>query len=280
MKEIKNQEFSDERSLFKSSNLVVNNCSFDVGESPLKESKNIEVKNSTFIWKYPLWYSNKVHVHDTKFLVGARAGIWYTKNSTFENCLFDAPKCFRKCHNIVIKNIDLQNLSETLWWNDYVTLENVKSSGDYFGMKTSHIKANNIDINGLYAFDGISHSKITNSKIITKDAFWNSKNVIIENCYIECEYFGWNSSNITLINCEVKSHQGFCYMDNIKLINCKISGDLMFEYCTRINAHITNNGIESIKNPTSGKIFLDKKTNLIINETNLKKMKIIFNDEK
>lgn len=280
MKEITNQKFEDERSLFKSSNLLVDNCVFDKGESPLKESKNIKVVNSTFLWKYPLWYCSLLEVINTKFEVGARAGIWYSKDATFDNCVFNGPKSFRKCHNIVIRNIDFNSLSETLWWNNNITLDRVKASGDYFGMRTSKINANNIEINGLYAFDGISDSVFSNSRIITKDAFWNSKNIILKNCYIECEYFGWNSSNITLIDCEVKSHQGFCYMDKIKLINCKISGDLMFEYCTRISASIINCGIESIKNPTSGKIYIDKKCDLILNETNPHKMKIIFNDEK
>ena len=279
MKEIKNINFDNERALFKSNDSIVNNCSFDVGESPLKESKNIEVTNSTFLWKYPLWYCDKVKVTKTKFEVGARAGIWYTKNAIFDGIDITAPKSFRKCNNITLKNFDFGNLPETLWWNDDVTLENIKASGDYFGLGSKNIRANKIDINGLYAFDGISNSSFKNSKLITKDAFWNSSNLVIEDSYIECEYFGWNSKNITLINCEIKSHQGFCYMDNIKLINCKISGDLMFEYCTKIDGHIINSGIDSIKNPISGKLIIDKKCPLIINETDPKKMKIIFENE-
>ena len=280
METIKNKNFLDERSLFKSSNLIVDNCSFDTGESPLKESKNIDIINSTFLWKYPLWYCDNVKVKNTKFEVGARAGIWYTKNSIFDKITVNAPKAFRKCKNITLRDFDFGNMAEILWWNDTVILENIKASGDYFGLGSKNIKANNIEITGLYAFDGISNSRITNSKLITKDAFWNSSNIIIVDSYIECEYFGWNSKNIILINCEVKSHQGFCYMNNVKLINCKISGDLMFEYCTKIKGNIINTGVESIKNPTSGNLIIDKKCPLILDETNPKKMKLIFNDEK
>ena len=276
MKKISNERFEDERSLFQGSNLIITNCEFDVGESPLKESKNIEVVNSTFLWKYPLWYSKKINMHDSTFSSGARAGVWYTSNSTFINIKSNAPKLFRKCKNITVKNVKFLDSSEMFWWNDGLLLEKIEDASNYFGMKSKRIVADNIIINGLYAFDGIKDSKITNSKIITKDAFWNSDNILIENSYIECEYFGWNSKNITLINCEIKSHQGFCYMDNIKLVNCKISGDLLFEYCTNIDADITNVDIESIKNPTSGKIILDKKCPLILDDTSLENIKIEY----
>ena len=276
MKKISNERFEDERSLFQGSNLIITNCEFDVGESPLKESKNIEVVNSTFLWKYPLWYSKKINMHDSTFSSGARAGVWYTSNSTFINIKSNAPKLFRKCKNITVKNVNFLDSSEMFWWNDGLLLEKIEDASNYFGMKSKRIIADNIVINGLYAFDGIKDSKITNSKIITKDAFWNSVNILIENSYIECEYFGWNSKNITLINCEIKSHQGFCYMDNIKLVNCKISGDLLFEYCTHIDADITNVDIESIKNPTSGKIILDKKCPLILDDTSLENIKIEY----
>lgn len=274
MDKIINRKYNDERSLFKSDSLEIDNCSFDVGESPLKESKNLIIRNSSFLWKYPLWYCNNVKLIDSVLGENARAGIWYTTKSKFENLDIKAPKLFRKCNDITISNCDFKDGIETLWWNNKVTLRKVKASGNYFGLGCSNIDAEDIFIDGLYAFDGLSNSHIRKSKLVTKDAFWNSNDLVIEDSYIECEYFGWNSKNITLINCEIKSHQGFCYMDNIKLVNCRLSGDLMFEYCTNINADVINVGIESIKNPISGKIILDKKCNLIDDEVVYKKMKI------
>ena len=47
---------------------------FDDGESPLKESSNIELVNSSFKWKYPLWYCNNVNVKDCYFFEMGRAG--------------------------------------------------------------------------------------------------------------------------------------------------------------------------------------------------------------
>lgn len=34
---------------------------FDDGESPLKESRNIELYGSMFKWKYPLWYAKDIN---------------------------------------------------------------------------------------------------------------------------------------------------------------------------------------------------------------------------
>ena len=42
---IKDTDFTDERSLFQGKNLQIDNCTFQIGESPLKESENIDIKN-------------------------------------------------------------------------------------------------------------------------------------------------------------------------------------------------------------------------------------------
>ena len=57
MKEIKRQNFSGERALFATDGAVITECIFADGESPLKESRNIELYCDLFRWKYPLWYS-------------------------------------------------------------------------------------------------------------------------------------------------------------------------------------------------------------------------------
>ena len=55
------QEFlTGERALFQGENLRIVDTIFDDGESPLKESRNIELTGSMFKWKYPLWYSRDI----------------------------------------------------------------------------------------------------------------------------------------------------------------------------------------------------------------------------
>ena len=60
MKEYRQQFFKGERALYAEDGACIYDSIFDEGESPLKESKNIEVYDSQFKYKYPIWYSNNV----------------------------------------------------------------------------------------------------------------------------------------------------------------------------------------------------------------------------
>ena len=50
-----------ERALFHAHDLKICDTIFDDGESPLKESRNIELWGSMFKWKYPLWYCKLIN---------------------------------------------------------------------------------------------------------------------------------------------------------------------------------------------------------------------------
>ena len=56
-REIRRQFLKGERVLFQGRDLKIYDTIFDDGESPLKESQDIELYGSMFKWKYPLWYS-------------------------------------------------------------------------------------------------------------------------------------------------------------------------------------------------------------------------------
>lgn len=269
MKIFSNEHFTGERALFKQRDITINSCLFDDGESPLKEGKNINVSDSTFGWKYPLWYGDSHLVENCKFLASERAGIWYTDNSTFKDCLFIGPKNIRRCKNIVLEDVVFENALETLWWNEDVKIKNITAKGDYFAKSCKNVDVENLRLDGNYGFDSCENVHIKKSILNTKDAFWNCKNILIEDSTIVGEYFSWNSENITLINCKISSNQGFCYMKNIKLINCDLSGtDLSFEYCENIDADIKGDLI-SIKNPISGIIRVEKVENYIIDDDDI-----------
>lgn len=280
METIKDLLFTGERCLFKQKDTIINNCIFYNGESPLKESNNLEIINSSFFYKYPLWYSNNIKVINCRFYKVGKSGIWYTNNISLKDTIIDAPKEFRKSNNISLENVIFNDASETLWNCKDVKLKNIKAKGDYFLMNSKNIKINNLKLDGNYCFDGGNNIEISDSILNSKDAFWNANNVIIKNSIIKGEYFGWNSENITLINCSVTSHQGFCYMNNIKLINCQlIDTDLSFEYSKNIDADIISN-IIGVKNPISGIIKAPKINKLILDpkETNKDLIRIITND--
>lgn len=61
--------------MFGEKNLLVTDTIFDNGESPLKESGDIELRNSMFKWKYPLWYTKNIVAEDCTWSEMARAGV-------------------------------------------------------------------------------------------------------------------------------------------------------------------------------------------------------------
>lgn len=254
MEIIKEGSFTGERALYNLKNAKIYDSAFYDGESPLKESNNIELYNSIFKWKYPLWYSKDIYANSTSFLETARSGIWYTENITIENSLIEAPKQFRRSKNIKLINCSLPNALETLWNCENIEFDNVDARGDYLGLNSKNIKINNFKLSGNYAFDGVSNIEIDNAYMLSKDSFWNCENVVVKNSTIIGEYLGWNSKNLTFINCTIDSLQGMCYINNIKLVNCKLlNTNLAFELCENIDAQIISK-VDSIKNPLSGMI--------------------------
>lgn len=264
---VQHEDLTGERALFRKSGLLIEDCYFHDGESPLKEGKNLKVKKCTFGYKYPLWYGKGHLVENSKFLEMARSGIWYTDDSTFQNCDIIAPKLFRRCSNIVLKNLHFHDAKETLWSCNKVSLRDIKvENGDYFGKDSSNITVENLFIDGNYCFDGAKNIVVKDSVLHSKDAFWNCENVVLINCRIEGEYFAWNTKNIRLEHCHIVSHQGFCYMDNVSIVDSTIEdSDLIFEYCSNLDVSVRSK-LLSVKNPTSGIIRSSGIEELIMNE--------------
>lgn len=267
-KEIKSEYFEGERPLFGARNLSVEDTIFGEGESPLKESENIELSGSMFQWKYPLWYSKNVTAKDCTWFEMARAGVWYTDDLTVKDALIEAPKNFRRCHRLSLDHVSMPNASETLWHCDGVILNEVAAKGDYFGMNSKNMVIHNLQLAGNYSFDGAKEVEIHNAKMLSKDSFWNSENVTVYDSYISGEYLGWNAKNLTLINCTIESLQGMCYVENLVMKNCKLlNTTLAFEYST-VDVEIKGH-IDSVFNPASGIIRADS-----IGEITLDKDKI------
>lgn len=265
MQEIKEQRLTGERALFRSKDLSIEYSIFADGESPLKESRDISLKNTSFQWKYPLWYCRNITVQDCDFAEMARAGIWYTDNITVADTLYEAPKGFRRVKGLTLRNVDLPHAEETLWHCSDVTLENVVAKGDYFAMNCDHMKLDQFRLVGNYCFDGCHDVEVHHAKMLSKDAFWNCENIMVYDSYICGEYLGWNSRNVTFVNCVIESLQGMCYMDNVVMKNCRLlNTTLAFEYST---ADVETAGrIESVKNPSAGVIRAREIGELILNE--------------
>ncbi|MCQ2495237.1 MAG: DUF3737 family protein [Lachnospiraceae bacterium] len=275
-KKLITREFlTGERALFNSENLIVTDSVFDDGESPLKESSNIDIEGCLFRWKYPLWYCNHINVKNSQWFEMARAGVWYTNDMQVENAMIEAPKNFRRCNELSLKNVNFFHAAETLWSCSNVKMENVTAKGDYFAMNSCDMVIENFKLDGNYSFDGCKNVIIRNSSLLSKDAFWNSENVTVYDSFISGEYLGWNAKNLTLINCTIESLQGLCYIENLVMKNCKlINTTLSFEYST-VDAEIIGE-IDSVKNPKSGIIRADSIKELIMEEDKVDVSKTSF----
>ncbi|MCD8074950.1 MAG: DUF3737 family protein [Lachnospiraceae bacterium] len=242
-----------ERALFQGHDLKITDTIFDDGESPLKESRNIELDGCMFKWKYPLWYAKNISVKNSTWFEMGRAGVWYTEHITVEDSSIEAPKNFRRCDDLTLRKVSFPNAAETLWSCRNVRMENVMAKGDYFAMNCENMDIEAFTLYGNYSFDGAKNVKIRNSRLLSKDSFWNSENITVYDTFISGEYLGWNAKNLTLINCTIESLQGMCYIDNLVMKNCKlINTTLAFEYST-VDAEIDSH-IDSVLNPSGGVI--------------------------
>ena len=140
MKKIVGGTYTGERSLYDLHDAYLENVVFGDGESPLKESSNLLITNSSFEWKYPLWYGKNIVVKDSKITETGRAGIWYSDHVTFSNTPIKGPKNFRKCDDLEITNCDFEDAQETLWKCSNVRLTNSKIKGNYVFMGSEQWK--------------------------------------------------------------------------------------------------------------------------------------------
>ena len=252
-----------ERALYMRQNLEIRDTIFTDGESPLKECEDIDIYDSMFQWKYPLWYCKLIRVSNCTWWDMARAGVWYTDDISVADALIEAPKNFRRCDGVTLKNVQFTNAQETFWHCKNVEMERVTAKGDYFAMNCENMKLNDFKLAGNYSFDGVKNMEIHHATLLSRDAFWNTENVTVYDSMISGEYLGWNSKNLTLVDCTVESLQGMCYINNLRMINCKLlNTTLAFEYST-VEADICS-GIRSVMNPGGGTITADSIGELIL----------------
>ena len=270
---IENKVFDQERALYNLKNSEVINCTFAGeadGESVLKETRNISVKNCNFSLRYPLWHAQKYELINSKLDEKTRAPIWYSNDGTIDKCQVQGIKMLRECTNTIITNSKINSL-EFGWKCNNIKLLDTKIESEYIFLDSKNIKLDKVDFKGKYSFQYGENIEINNSFLDTKDAFWHSKNVIVSNSTIKGEYLAWFSEGLTLINCKIIGTQPLCYCKNLKLINCEMEDtDLSFEY-SDVEADIKGN-ILSIKNPRSGKIIADS-IGEIINEDSIMEVK-------
>ncbi len=263
MQIIEQKTYQEERAMYRMADAQVRYCTFEVGESPIKEAHGVAFEQCLFKWRYPVWYSRAIRLDACTLYADARAGIWYCDDVSLRDSTIAAPKCIRRCNNTQLTHVSIPNAVETCWHCDGLHMKDVTVAGDYFCMNSQNIHIDGMNMTGKYSFDGVRHVHIENAHMVTKDAFWNSEDVYVRDSVILGEYIGWNSKNLTFENCVIDSLQGLCYVDGLRLINCRlINTTLAFEYST-VEATI-NGHIDSVFNPTSGHIVADSIGELVL----------------
>ena len=94
------QTFDQERVLYNLKDTQVVDCIFAGpadGESALKESRDVALKNCRFSLRYPLWHSKKFLMEDSSMDELTRAAIWYASDGTIKNSILGGIKCLREC---------------------------------------------------------------------------------------------------------------------------------------------------------------------------------------
>ena len=134
MERIENEVLTGERALFQANGLEIEDTIFADGESALKHGENINAVNTMYKWKYPFWYAKNVNVKDSTFFEMARSGLWYGENINIKETMIEAPKEFRRCDGVNLKNVSIPNANETFWMCKNIRLENVVAKGTYFGL--------------------------------------------------------------------------------------------------------------------------------------------------
>ena len=264
---ITDKQFDEERALYGSKDITVDNCKFDGpadGESAFKESSNVEVRDSFFNLRYPFWHDKGLKISGSEMTEACRAALWYTEDAEITDTKLHGIKALRECANVRIKGCDI--ISPEFGWSVRgINMKDTSAEGEYFMLRSDHLTFDNVKLKGKYSFQYITDSVFTNCDFDTKDAFWHARNVIVRDSVVKGEYLAWYCENVTFENCTLIGTQPLCYCKGLKLINCRmVDCDLAFEK-SDVEAEIVSD-VLSIKNPRSGSITAESVGEIIMDD--------------
>ena len=264
---ITGKQFDEERALYHLQNAEVLDCIFAGpadGESVLKESRGVELRNCGFSLRYPLWHVQGFQMHNCTMDDKTRAAIWYACDGEITDSVLGGIKAVRECRNISLTGCQIVS-QEFGWKSSGITLKDSSVTAEYLFLDSRDVSLDHVQMKGKYSFQYMENLQIRDSYLDTKDAFWHSKNVTVVNSTLKGEYLAWFSENLTLIDCHIIGTQPLCYCKGLNLVNCTMeSTDLSFEY-SEVEADIRGH-VDSIKNPKCGRITVDSVGEIIMTD--------------
>ena len=250
---VENQAFDGERAMYGARRLRVENCRFDGpadGESALKEVSDVEVEDTFFNLRYPLWHASRVRLRRCRMTDLARAALWYCDHAVIEDCSLHGIKALRECRDVRLSGCNVRS-AEFGWSVDQLEVADCSVEGEYPFMRAENLRFRDVSLKGKYSFQYIRNAEFDDCSFDTKDAFWHARNVTVRNSVVRGEYLGWYSDHLTFENCRIVGTQPLCYCTNLKLVDCEmIDCDLAFEK-SDVEARILT-PIDSVKNPYRG----------------------------
>ena len=267
MKSYQKRCFDEERALYASSDVEVEDCRFDGpadGESALKESRNVRVKNCYFNLRYPFWHDVHLEITNSEMTELCRAALWYSEDIRISDSRLHGIKALRECADVKISGSDIRS-PEFGWSVRGIEMMDSHAESEYFMMRSERLSFDRVTLKGKYSFQYISDSVFTNCEFDTKDAFWHARNVVVKDSVIKGEYLAWYCENVTFENCIIIGTQPLCYCKGLKMIHCKmIDADLAFEK-SDVEAWLLTS-VDSIKNPKSGEIHVPEVGEIIMDD--------------
>ena len=256
--QILQQTYGEERALYGLRDTDVVGCIFEGeedGESALKESRGVRVRNCKFSLRYPLWHAKDFLLADSRMELTARAPMWYTEKGTLRHSVIEGVKALRDCDDTLIEDCVIRS-PEFGWRCRGLAVRHSSIESEYLFLDSRDLEISGLTMKGKYSFQYVENLTIEGSDLDTKDAFWHAKNVTVTDTTIKGEYLGWFSEGLTLVRCHIEGTQPFCYCKDLRLIDCTMAGtDLSFEY-SDVEAEVKGE-ILSVKNPRSGVIRAD-----------------------
>lgn len=268
---MENKSFDEERALYGSCGVELKNCRFDGpadGESALKESREIRVKDCFFNLRYPFWHDTDLSITGSELTPLCRAALWYSENVRIKNSKLHGIKALRECADVTMSGCEIVS-PEFGWSVRGIEMTDCSAESEYYMLRSERLHFDRVKLKGKYSFQYITDSVFTNCEFDTKDAFWHAKNVVVKDSVIKGEYLAWYCENVSFENCTIIGTQPLCYCKGLRLVNCRmIDTDLAFEK-SEVEATLTM-PILSIKNPRSGYIRVPEAGEIIMDDPSAK----------
>lgn len=250
-----NQTLDEERALYGLTHALIDHVRFTGpadGESALKECRDLQVRDTIFELRYPLWHVDGVTIEDSLFTDTCRAALWYANNVRIKRSKLLGIKAVRECENVSLEDSEVSS-EEFGWKSRHISVRNSSISGEYAFFDAQDLRLENVSFSGKYSFQYVEGLTIEGGTFDTKDAFWHARNVTVRGATLKGEYLGWYSDGLTLIDCRIEGTQPLVHCKNLTLTNCEmVSCDLAFEG-SDVQATVRGR-VDSIREPRSGRI--------------------------